>query len=171
MYVIFFGVGVGFVLISFLLGAIVDTECGNGPLAIFQPKLIAVFLTVTGGIGMIVSSRFDSALSAPIVFTISVLAGLIIAGLLNRLVIIPLHKAQNTSAHDKQATIGTWAKVISPIPQGGYGKIRYSVSGSVVTSPAKSEDGGEIKSGENVAIVYIEGGTYFVRSEMSQHLN
>ena len=168
MYVIFFGVGVGFVLISFLLGAVADSD--SGPLAIFQPKLIAVFLTVTGGAGIILSSRFDSVFSAPIVLTISVLSGLIIAGLLNRLVVIPLSKAQNTSAHDEQATIGTWAKVISPIPQGGYGKIRYSVSGSVVTSPAKSEDGGEIKNGESVAIVYIEGGTYYVRSEMSQHV-
>ena len=169
MYVIFFGVGVGFVLISFLLGAV--TESDSGPLSIFQPKLIAVFLTVTGAAGMLLSPRLDGLFNAPIVFTISVLAGLFIAGLLNRLVIIPLHKAQNTSAHDKQATIGTWAKVISPIPQNGYGKISYSVSGSVVTSPAKSEDGGEIKTGEKVAIVYIEGGTYFVRSEMSQHLN
>jgi membrane protein implicated in regulation of membrane protease activity len=87
------------------------------------------------------------------------------------LVIVPLNKAQNTSAFDKQATIGTWAKVISPIPQGGYGKIRYSVSGSVVTSPAKSEDGGEINSGENVAIVYIEGNTYFVKREIPQNVN
>jgi membrane protein implicated in regulation of membrane protease activity len=173
MYVIFFGIGVGFVLISFLLGAVVDCDSGNGngPLAIFQPKLIAAFLTVTGGAGIILSSWFDSLFSAPIVFAISVLSGLIIAGLLNRLVMIPLQRAQNTSAHDKQATIGTWAKVISPIPQGGYGKIRYSVSGSVVTSPAKSEDGGEIKNGENVAIVYIEGGTFFVRSEMQQEMN
>jgi len=169
MYLIFFGVGAGFVIISFLLGAIADSD--SGPLAIFQPKLIAVFLTVTGGIGMLLSARLENTFSGPIVFTISVFSGLAIAALINRLVIIPLHRAQNTSAHDKQATIGTWAKVISPIPQGGYGKISYNISGSTVTSPAKSEDGGEIKNGESVAIVYIEGNTYFVKRDTIQHAN
>ena len=166
MYVIFFVVGVGFIAISMLIGAIADTD--GGPFAFLQPKLIAVFLTVTGGVGIILSARLNVFFGAGIVLVISVLAGLVIAGLLNRLVIIPLHKAQNTSAHDKQATIGTTAKVISPIPAGGYGKIRYSVSGSVVTSPAKCEDGGEVKIGENVDIIYIEGGTYFVRRQLLQ---
>jgi len=164
MYTIFFGVGIGFIVISFLIGAIADTE-GAGPLAILQPKLIAVFLMVTGAAGMILSERYSSAINAPFILTISVLSGLFIAGLLHRFVILPMHRAQNTSAHDKQATIGTWAKVISPIPDGGFGKIRYNVSGSVVTSPAKSEDGGEIKTGESVAIVYIEGNTFYVKRE------
>jgi len=168
MYVTLFVVGVGFILVSFLLD--VSTESHSGPLAIFQPKLIAVFLMVAGGMGMILSARLDM-FGGTFVFTISALSGLIIAGLIHRFIIIPLFKAQNTSAHDKQATIGTWAKVISPIPQGGYGKIRYNISGSVVTSPAKSEDGGEIKNGENVAIVYIEGSTYFVRREAFQQAN
>ena len=161
MYVIMFGVGLGFILISLVLGAVIDSD--GGPFAILQPKLIAVFLTVTGGVGMILSTRVYGVLGAGIVLTISVLGGLFIAGIINRLVIIPLHKAQNTSSFDKQATIGQIAKIISPIPQGGYGKIKFSVSGSIVTSPAKSEDGGEIKNGESVDIVYIEGGTYFVR--------
>ena len=169
MYVTLFVVGVGFILVSFLLD--VSTESHSGPLAIFQPKLIAVFLMVTGGMGMILSARLDGLFGGTFVFTISALSGLIIAGLIHRFIIIPLFKAQNTSAHDKQATIGTWAKVISPIPQGGYGKIKYNISGSVVTSPAKSEDGGEIKNGENVAIVYIEGSTYFVRRETLQQAN
>jgi len=169
MYVVLFVVGLGFILVSFLFD--VSTDGHGGPFAIFQPKLVAAFLMVTGGMGMILSARLDGLFGGTFVFTISVLSGLFIAGLIHRFIIIPLHKAQNTSAHDKQGTIGTWAKVISPIPQGGYGKIRYNISGSVVTSPAKSEDGGEIKNGENVAIVYIEGGTYFVRREAFQQVN
>ena len=168
MYVAIFVVGVGFVLLSFFLDMVLDAD---GPLPILQPKLIAVFLTIMGGLGIILSARLDGTFAAGIILIISILSGLIIAGLINRLIIIPLHKAQNTSAHDKQATIGITAKIISPIPQGGYGKIRYSISGSVVTSPAKSEDGGEIKNGESVDIVYIEGGTYFVKRQMHQHAN
>jgi len=160
VYVIFFIVGAGFIFISFIADFVVAE---TGPLAFLQPKLIAVFLMVTGGLGIMLSNRIDGIFSTGIVLTISVLSGLLIAGIINRFIIVPLIKAQNTSAFNKQATIGTVAKIISPIPVGGYGKIRYSVSGSTVTSPAKSEDGGGIKNGEEVAIVYIEGGTYFVR--------
>ena len=167
-YLILFIVGVGFVIASFFLDAILDVE---SPLPILQPKLIAVFLTVVGGFGLILSARFDSVFSAGIILVFSILSGFAIALLINKLVVIPLSKAQNTSAHDKQVTIGTWAKVISPIPEGGYGKIRYSVSGSTVTSPAKSEDGGEIKNGENVAIVYIEGNTYYVKKNNGYNPN
>lgn len=169
MYLIFFGVGVGFVVLSFIIGAVVDVD--GGPWAILQPKLIAVFLTVTGGVGLILSARWEGFFTGGIVLVISVFSGLIVAGLINRFIIVPLHRAQNTSAHDKQATIGTTAKVISPIPEGGYGKIRYSISGSFVTSPAKCEDGGAVKNGENVDIIYIEGGTYYVRRQVVQHSN
>ena len=164
MYAIFFGVGVGFVLLSVTLDTMLNLE---GIAASFlQPKLIAVFLTVTGGLGLILSSRFDGVLAAALIFAISALGGLIIAGMVYRFVIVPLHKAQNTSAFDKQDTIGTTAKVISPIPSGGYGKISYSISGSTVTGPAKSEDEGEISSGESVYIMDVKDGTYFVRRKL-----
>jgi len=171
MYTIFFIIGIGFVGISFLLGAVADTEVG-GPLSFLQPKLIAMFLLVTGGIGLILTAAdFDWFFSEAVILAISISCGVVVAGVVHRFVIVPLRRAQNTSTYDKQATIGTWATIISPIPQGGYGKIRYSISGSTVTSPAKSEDGGEINNGENVAIVYIEGSTYFVRREIPLNTN
>jgi len=163
MFTIFFIVGVGFIVASVVLDFFVD---GTGsPISIFQPKLIAIFLTVVGGVGMILTNVWGNA-PFSLILTISAFSGLFIAALLHRLVLIPLYRAQNTSAFDKQATIGTMAKIISPIPQGGYGKISYNISGSTVTSPAKSEDGGEIKNGQTVSIVYIEGATYFVRRQI-----
>jgi len=159
MYTIFFGVGVGFIALSLVIGELVEIE--GTAFSIFRPTLIAVFLTVMGGLGMILTPRFDDG--AGIVLVVSLLSGAVVASIIHFFVMIPLHMAQNTSAFDKSDTIGMAAKVISRVPQGGYGKISYSVSGSVVTSPAKSEDGGEIESGENVEIINIEGNTYFVR--------
>ena len=143
MFLIFFIVGLGFILLSVIFDIFFDGP--GSPISIFQPKLIAIFLAVMGGVGLMLNNSWGSA-PFIIVLTISAFSGLIIAALLYRLVIIPLYRAQNTSAHDKQATIGVAAKIISPIPQGGYGKISYNISGSTVTSPAKSEDGGEIKN-------------------------
>jgi len=166
MYLIFFGVGVGFIAISLLIGAIADTEAG--PFAFLQPKIIALFLAVTGGFGLILSPRLADIWGGGIVLVISVVAGAIVAGLVNRFVVMPLYRAQNTSAFDKQAIIGQTARVISPILEGGYGKIKYNASGSVVTGAAKCEDGGAAKNGEDVDIIYIEGGTYYVRRKKIQ---
>ena len=164
MYFILLGVGAGFILISLLVGEFADVE-GSAFFSFLRPTLVAVFMVVCGGIGLMLTPRFAQFGGGGIVFVASVLGGLFVAGLINRFVIIPLHRAQNTSAYNIQDTIGKPAKIISPIPQGGYGKISFSMSGSVVTSPAKSEDGNPIPCGENVEIIYIEKNTYFVRKK------
>jgi membrane protein implicated in regulation of membrane protease activity len=162
MYYVLLGVGAGFILISLFVGEFMEFE-GASPLSILKPMLIAIFLVVTGGLGLLLTPNFEWLGGGGLVLFISVISGLAVAGLVNRFVIIPMHRAQNTSAFNIQDTIGTAAEVISPIPQGGYGKIKYSISGSIVTSPAKSEDGNAISTGENVEIIYIEKNTYFVR--------
>jgi len=167
MYLVLFGVGIGFVLISLILGGMVEVE-GVSFFSFLKPTLIAVFLMVMGGIGLLFDSVFVTALGDGLVLFASFLGGLGAAGLVNRFVLIPLQRAQNTSAFFKQNTLGTSAEVIEPIPQGGYGKIRYNVSGSVVTSPAKSEDGNAISRGTNVEIFYIDKNTYVVRKAIPQ---
>jgi len=162
MYLVLFIVGVGFIALSLVIGNLVELEGPN--LSFLKPKLIAIFLTVMGGLGLILEPRMYYFIGGGgIVLVASFIGGLAVAGLVHRFVIVPMHNAQNTSAFDKQATIGASAEVISRIPQGGYGKIRYNISGSTVTSPAKSEDGNQINSGEYVEIIYIEQNTYFVR--------
>jgi membrane protein implicated in regulation of membrane protease activity len=159
MYLVMFGVGVGFIVLALIIGEVAEID---GTLFGFlKPSLIAIFLVVMGGMGLILTPRLDAL--PLIVLFVSFICGLMVAGLINRFVIVPLNKAQNTSAFNMQDTIGTQATIISPIPRGGYGKIRYSISGSVVTSPAKSEDGEEVRAGEQVDIVYVEKNTYFVR--------
>ena len=163
MFVVLFGVGIGFILLS----AFIDTFLDFGGISVLQPKLIAIFLTVTGGIGLILTNRFMDTLAFIFILLISISVGLLAATAIYRFIIRPLKKAENTSTFDKQDTIGTTAKVVSPIPKGGYGKIRYSVSGSVVTGPAKSEDDSDIGCGEEVFIMDIDKGTYFVRRNPS----
>jgi len=161
MYMVMFGVGAGFIVLTLIIGQVAEIE---GTLFGFlRPSLVAIFLVVMGGVGLILTPRLDGLVL--IVAIISFAAAMLVAAAINRFILIPLHKAQNTSAFHIQDTIGITATVISPIPQGRHGKIRYSISGSVVTSPAKSEDGAAIKAGEIVNIVYVEKNTYFVRRE------
>jgi len=160
-YTIAFGVGLGFIVISLIAGEMM--ECHSGPFSFLQPILIAVFLTVGGGVGLLLSGRVENAVWAWNVLGISIMSGFLVAAAINRFVMVPLRKAENSSSFNIQETIGKMASVISPIPQGGYGKIKYNISGAVVTSPAKSEDGNEIRNGENVEIIYISENTYYVR--------
>jgi len=168
MYFMFLALGLGFIVLSLAFGTLLDADFGSA-LSFLKPTLIAIFLGVTGGLGLLLTPILgdfggDGLLGfLNIVLFISVSGGLFIAALVNRFVIIPLRNAQNTSAFHIQDTIGIEAKVVSKIPQGGYGKIQYNISGSIVSSPAKSEDGNEILHGECVEIIYIEQNTYYVR--------
>jgi len=167
LYIVLFGIGAGFIIISVVAGELGELGdfTGSAGFAFFKPKLIAVFLVVAGAIGLILTPNLILPGASGIILFVSVTGGLLAAGIFNRLVLIPLNRAQNTSAFNIQDTIGTVAEIISPIPQGGYGKIRYNVSGSTVTSPAKSEDGNAISRGERVEIIFVEKNTYFVRKE------
>ena len=161
MYLIMFGVGIGFSLLTLVMG---ELE-GTSSLSFLKPTLIASMLVVTGGLGLLLEPRLVGHLGAWIVFALCFTIGLIVAGALHKFVIVPLMKGQNTSAFNMQDTIGRPAEVTALIPQGGYGKIRYTISGSTVTSPAKSEDGNQLAIGTPVEIIYIQGSTYFVRPQ------
>ncbi|MCL2361244.1 MAG: hypothetical protein FWC73_05475 [Defluviitaleaceae bacterium] len=157
MYLVLLIVGAGFIVLSLVLGEALPFEGVGG--AFFRPIVIAVTLTVTGGVGLILAPMWGSYLAFPF----AAAAGLFAGFLLYRFVILPLQRIEHTSSHDKQALIGSTAKVVLGIPQGGFGKIKYNVTGAFVTSPAKSEDGIEIKKDTEVVIAYIKNNAYYVR--------
>ena len=160
MYLIFFGVGVGFVLLTLIIGRVMEAEVAS--ISFLSPTLIAVFLTVTGGLGLILTPRFYGMVGGVVVFAISAASGFLIAALLNSFVIKPLHRLAGTNTFDRQEVVGQLAEVTAKIPSGGYGKVKYNVEGSIVSGPAKCEDSQEINVGENVEITRVEDKTYYV---------
>jgi len=123
-----------------------------------KPKVLALVITVMGAVGMVLTPRMGSYMAFPF----SLAAGLFAGFLLYRLVILPLIRLQHTSTHDKQSLIGSMATVALGIPQGGYGKIKYTVNGSFVTSPAKTEDGSGVAKDADVIITSIKDNAYYV---------
>lgn len=165
IFTVCLGVGVGYTVISFMLGNLLslgdfggDADVSVSPM---RPAPIAAFLTVFGGTGLIFveSSNYIVAVS-----TASIL-GILTAFVIYRFILIPLHKAQNTSTVEKQSLIGHIATVTEKIFEGQYGKITYYVNGNTLSSPAKSEDGDEIAVGTSVEIMHIEKNTYYVKSK------
>ena len=167
LFFVCFGVGAGFVVLSVIFGQVagffdvdVGADTGVSP---FKPVVIAVYLTAFGGLGLIFTAMFTEWMA----LAFATLGGLALAYVLYRLVVVPLHKWQNTSAHERKALIGVIAKVSEHIPEGGYGKITYTFDDKIMSGPAKAEDGGEIGRGEVVEIIYIEKNTYHVRVKKS----
>ena len=161
MYLVFLLVGAGFVVISLIFGEMFDFD-GVG-FIFLKPKVLALTLTVMGGVGLLLERRINNYL----VFPISLASGLLAGFLLYRFIFLPLYRLQHTSTHDKQSLIGTFAKVALTIPQGGYGKIKYTVSGSIVTSPAKTEDGSGIPRDADVVIIAIKDNAYYVKERVA----
>jgi membrane protein implicated in regulation of membrane protease activity len=162
-FLVCFGVGAGYIVISFFLGELfglfdfaADIDIGfASPL---KPSVIASFLIVFGGLGLLLIKRVNLFLAISIALTLAC----IVSFLIFRYVIVPLTRAQNTSAVEKQSLIGSPALVTVQIPQGKFGKIRYFANGNTYSAPAKSEDGNELAQNEEVIIVYIERNTYYV---------
>jgi len=157
LYLTLLLIGSGFVIISMLFGEVFDFD-GVG-FVFLKPKVLALTITVMGGVGLILTPRMGSYLAFPI----SLASGLFAGYLLYRFVIVPLIRLSHTSTHDKQSLIGSIAKVALSIPQGGYGKIRYSVNGSIITSPAITEDGSGIPKDADVVITSIKNNAYYVK--------
>ena len=169
-----FGVGIGYTVIAFVLGEALnlidfdfdtDFEIG-GFISPLKPSVIAAFITVFGGVGIIMNKRFGVLPSLLAAF----LLGLAVAFLIYRFIIIPLHKFQNTSAVEKQSLIGHDAKVTVSIPANAFGKIVYYENGNTYSAPAKTENGSAIKREEQVVIVYIDKNTYYVRPKYDYDL-
>ena len=158
LFIVCLGVGAGVVIISLLLGQVggaFDADFG-GP---FKPLVIALFLTVFGGMGLIFMPMFAYYWIA---IVLAGVAGIFAAGIVFRFVMIPLQRRENTTAHEKQSLIGVCGKVSEAIPAGGHGKITYTFGDKIMSGPAKSKDGGAVERGTEVEIVYIERNTYVV---------
>jgi membrane protein implicated in regulation of membrane protease activity len=194
VYTIIFWVGVIYTVVTFLMGGLlglvhldgqvdthvdthfdthIDTHIGGHGVSptftIFplKPITIVSFLTVFGGIGMIGTYR---GLDAVLLFIMALVSGLITAFILYRFIVVPLYKAQNTSAFSRKKLIGMQAKVISPILDEGFGTIAYVVNGKKYNGPAQHVGKKSVAQGEEVIIYEIKNNTFYVQplNEISQ---
>lgn len=167
-----FYLGLGLILISFLLGSVFNILDFDGFDLDFEilgidffipisPMLMTVFLTAFGGVGWILMEQSHPLLTVFIIIIAS-LVGLAIYLLLFYLMIKPLRKAENTSAPSKEDLIGLPAIVTETIFEQGFGEISYVINGNSYTAPAKSTTGVEVRKGTEVAICWIRDYVFYV---------
>lgn len=167
---IIFFTGALYAVISFVLGQLFDfidfdNDLDIGidlylfPVSPFKPIIIVSFVTVLGGIGILCMT---GGLSPVISIIISVISATVVSVLIYKFIVLPLYKAQNTSAISQKELIGHNALVKLGIKDKSFGSITYIACGNSYTSPAKSVDGKEISRGEEVIIIDIKNNVFYV---------
>ena len=133
-------------------------------ISIFSPTIIAAFITAFGAFGLIFSQFHKTgnpAVSAPL----SVLGGLLVAGVLLGFLRFVFGHTQSSSESRVAKLIGSEANIITPIPADGVGEIAYVVGDTRYTAPARSESGAALANGKTVKITRIVGSQFYVTSD------
>jgi len=178
VYAICLVVGLTFTLITVLAGHFFgsgDHVVGSGGhveagadssdapgLSIFSPTIIASFITAFGGFGLIFTQfhrTSPSEISAPL----SLLGGLIVAGVLLVFFRYVFAHTQSSSESRVARLIGAQANVITPIPADGVGEIAYVVGETRYTAPARGENNIAVANGRTVKITRIVGTQFYVQ--------
>ncbi len=164
VYYVFFGVGLGYTVISTVIGNLFDiSEFGDDfmpeGLSFLKPAVIACYVTVFGGVGIIL---FFKDYDVAITFLVAQFLAICSANVLNKYVIKPLSKAQNTSSAELHEMIGVVGKVTESIAENGFGKITFVIKDNTISSPAKSVDNSSIPANSSIKIVSIEKNIFYV---------
>ena len=170
LFQICFLTGTVYTVISFLIGQLFDFIDLDGDvdfdgdvtgvtISPLKPIIIVAFTTVFGGIGII---SIKAGLVTILALIIAVCSGLFISFIIYKYIVVPLYKAQNTSAASQVELIGHRAKMKLGTKGDSFGRISYVINDNTYTAPARSLDGKDINKGEDVIIIEIRKNVFFV---------
>ena len=177
LFQVCFITGTLYTVISFVLGHLldfagvdgdIDTDADIGldgdvsgvAVSPLKPITIASFVTVFGGVGMIFIKNGHGVLIA---LAAAMGIGFAVAFAIYRFIVVPLYKAQNTSAVSQKELIGCLAYAALNMKGETFGKIRYTVEGNTYSAPAKSIDGASIPTGAPVVVININKNVFYVK--------
>lgn len=150
-FLIIGAIGIALVLLSLLVGDVLDGLFDLDVLGgdLFSVSSISAFVGAFGFGGALGLALIDNTV-------VAVLVGLAVGGLaawgalrLTR----SLKRGEDAASFRSEALIGHSARVITPIPEGGYGEISLNVGGHVRKMAAKS--GLPVASGDEVWVSAI----------------
>jgi membrane protein implicated in regulation of membrane protease activity len=176
VYLVCFFLGLGFALISGLLGGVFSggaeahIDAGGihgapteGPVhfPLLSPVTLAMFISTFGGIGFLLKRM--STMPVAVQVPIAAASGLILGGGVSWFFYRIMRSLESTSHIRADEAVGQEAEVTVPIPKDGLGEIAFTAKGSRTSSPARSADGLEIAARTTVKIVKLVGSTYHVQ--------
>jgi len=165
IYIICFAIGFLFAIGTAIFGDVFDMDVAHD-LPFLSPTIIASFLTIFGGIGLFLGALTD--FSTLLIAILSIISALIGSSVMFFFVMLPLKKAEKSSAKSSTEMIGQTAEVITTIGAKTKGEIMYQQGGSRLSSPASSQHQEEIQAGSRVEIVDVIGGTFIVQKQKGE---
>ncbi len=166
LYKITFITGVMYAVSTLILGNLFDSLDFDGDIGFsilslipIKPVTIVTFITVFGGVGIMATLNGFSVIGSLIISTV---IAYITTFLIYKLIVVPLFKAQNTSAASQRDLKGITGKVTSKIMENGFGQITYTKNGNTYSSPAKSMENKAIEAGTEIVIISIEDNIFYV---------
>lgn len=136
-------------------------DTGMPGLSPFSPTTICSFITAFGGFGLIFT-QIDATHSVWISLPLSLIGGLIVAGVVFWIFGFIFHHTQSSSESVVAALVGRTATVITPIPPAGVGEIAYVQGGTRYTAPAREQNGAPVPTGQTVTITRIAESQFYV---------
>jgi membrane protein implicated in regulation of membrane protease activity len=178
VYLTCFFLGLGFAVISGLLGGLFSGGAeahvdlggtpsefgtgGDGPVhfPLLSPVTLALFISTFGGVGYLLNrlSPWPVEVQVPVAGGSGLVVGLGVSWFFWRL----MRSMESTSHIRGDEAVGSEAEVTVPIPVGGLGEIAFTARGSRQNSPARAADGQDLPARSIVKIVKLVGSTYLV---------
>lgn len=178
IYLVCFGVGLLFTLVSGVLGGVFGGHDAHGGVADthaeggfashempgfspLSPTTLATFVTAFGGLGMVfhtIPATRPPWFSVPLAALGAFLAAAAVVWLFSAIFM----RTQSSSEGRVATLVGLTAMLNTSIPADGVGEIAYVQGGSRYTAPARSEGGRPIPNGTAVKITRVIGTEFFV---------
>jgi membrane protein implicated in regulation of membrane protease activity len=138
------------------LGAHADSDVGFQVISI---QGITGLLMMFGLVGLMLSRGFNVWM--PLSVGGALAAGFITLYAVARMMIW-MKSMQSSGTINEKSAIGQEGEVYLTIPPGGVGKVHVTVQGRLMEYDAESNDDQEIKTGEQVRVVFIKGNNLIV---------
>lgn len=157
---VLFAVGVGYAILTAILGDVFGIEAHVGELPFLSPTIIATFVTVFGGLGYLM--LHNTSWSPLPIAGVALMGALGVSAAVLFLVVLPLYAAQKGDALSIKGMIGLEAQVITAIGEDRLGEIVYEQGGTRHNAPAMSAEAATIPHGSRVRILDELAGTFVV---------
>lgn len=154
-----FIIGAAITLLYVLFGDIAE-GLSSGEIGFLNPTVILSFIAIFCGAGFIF--EYTTELNTIIVSIISALISFALVSLIHMFILVPVSKAEQSTAYSLDELVGQLGKLTVPIPKDGLGQISIERNFGYYSHPAKSSDNQPIAVDSKVRIISVENGVFTV---------
>lgn len=157
----------GILIVIFLFfGDILE---GIGDMSFLNPVLILAFIVFFSTSGYVFEKI--TSLNSVIIIALSAAIAFILDVFLNVFILIPLASAEESLGYTEESLKGKVGKVITPVPENGFGELIIESKFGTITKPATHIENKFIAAGENVLVLGLKNGVLYVEPYEYDQLN